>query len=115
MTIELDLSRLDQVVEVLGTSVPQIVAGILENLTEALAALPIHLGRGELERAAKTAHACRNDAMLVGAQPLLRTLNELEQAAREGRAQDARAAQTVLDGVWPETRRALAEIAGRTD
>ena len=36
MNIELDLSRLDQVVEVLHTSVPEIVSGILTTLTEAI-------------------------------------------------------------------------------
>ncbi len=113
MTIELDLSRLDQVVEVLGTTVPEIVGGIVRNLAEGIAGLQSQLDAEELERAAKTAHACRNDALLVGAQPLLRTLSELEQAARDGRLAEARAADASLIEIWPETQLALAEIARR--
>jgi chemotaxis protein histidine kinase CheA len=113
MKIELDLSRLDQVVEVLGTTVPQIVAGIVENLTETIGGLQTELDEEDLERVAKAAHTCRNDALLVGAQPLLRTLTELEQAARDGRVGDARAAQATLSEVWPDTREALAEMARR--
>lgn len=111
MNVEVDLSRLDQVVEVLGTSVPEIVAGILASLTEAIDQLHAHLDAGELELAAKAAHACRNDALLVGARPLLSVLNELEQAARHGHLEQARGATLELDDVWQRTREALAQIA----
>jgi soluble cytochrome b562 len=111
VNVELDLSRLDQVVEVLGSSMPEIVAGILTSLTEAIDGLNAHLDDGELELAAKAAHACRNDALLVGARPLLSVLNELEQAARHGRLEQARSATLELGDVWPPTQEALAEIA----
>jgi hypothetical protein len=111
MTIELDLTRLDQVVDVLDTTVPAIVAGILVNLTETIATLEGHLDHERLELAARAAHRCRNDALLVGAPALLSALNGIEQAARGGHLRDARAAQLVLDEVWPGTQRALAEIA----
>ncbi len=111
MTIELDLTRLDQVVDVLDTTVPAIVARILTNLTETITTLRGHLDDERLELAARAAHTCRNDALLVGARGLLSALNGIEHAARGGHLHDARAAQLALDEVWPDTRRALAEIA----
>ena len=84
MTVELDLTRLDQVVDVLDTTVPEIVAGILANLTETIATLDAHLDHERLELAARAAHTCRNDALLVGARALLGALNAIEQAARGG-------------------------------
>ena len=111
MTVELDLTRLDQVVDVLDTTVPEIVAGILANLTETIATLDAHLDHERLELAARAAHTCRNDALLVGARALLSALNAIEQAARGGDLRDAREAQLTLNQVWPETRRALAKIS----
>ncbi len=115
MTAELDLTRLDRVAEVLDTSVPAIVAGILEKLSDGLAELHGPLGQEDLQRAAKAAHACRNEALLVSAQPLLEALTAFELAAREERLADVRAAQVTLGNVWPDTRQALAEIAARSD
>ena len=111
MTVELDLSRLDQVVDVLGTTVPDIVAGLLSNLTETIATLDSQLDDNQLELAARSAHTCRNDALLVGARALLATLNEIEQAARGGQLDVARTAQLTLKQVWPDTQAALAAIA----
>jgi len=111
MTIDLDLTRLDQVVDVLDTTVPEIVAGLLANLIETITTLEAHLDHERLELAARAAHTCRNDALLVGARGLLSALNEIEQAARGGRLDDARAAQVILDEVWPDTQQALSEIA----
>ena len=111
MSVELDLTRLDQVVDVLDTTVPEIVAGILANLTETIATLDAHLDHERLELAARAAHTCRNDALLVGARALLGALNAIEQAARGGDLRDAREAQLTLGQVWPETRRALAKIS----
>ena len=114
MTVELDLTRLDQVVDVLGTTVPDIVAGILSSLTETIATLNSQLDDDQLELAARSAHTCRNDALLVGARALLAALNEIEQAARGGRLDAARSAQLALNEVWPDTRAALAAIAARS-
>jgi hypothetical protein len=111
MNVELDLTRLDPVVDVLGTTVPELVAGILANLTETITTLEHHLDNDRLELAARAAHTCRNDALLVGARALLSALNGIEQAARRGHADDARAAQLNLNEVWPDTQHALAEIA----
>jgi hypothetical protein len=41
---------------------------------------------------------------MVGAQPLLAALNELEDAGRGDRLQDAQAAMERLRDIWPETR-----------
>lgn len=115
MSVELDLSRLDQVADVLGMSVPEIVAGILANLTEGLERLRADLEHGELELAATAAHACRNEVLHVGARPFLTALTELEEAARAGSLDAARAHERALDEVWPDTRAALAEVAARRE
>jgi hypothetical protein len=41
---------------------------------------------------------------MVGAQPMLAALNDLEDASRGGRLDDARAAMVWLQDVWPDTR-----------
>lgn len=115
MTAELDLSRLDRVAELLDTSVPEIVADILEKLTAGIEALDGQLDPDDLEGTAKAAHACRNEALLVSAQPLLHALTALEHAAREEHLADVRAAQVTLAEVWPATRQALAAVAARRD
>jgi HPt (histidine-containing phosphotransfer) domain-containing protein len=62
------------------------------------------LADDRLQDVVQAAHGCRNDALMVGAQPLLTALTELEDASRGDRVQDAHAAMQRLSDIWPQTR-----------
>ena len=109
--VELELQRLAQLQEVMGAELPELVGGILQSLTAAIGQLEEATHSGELERAVKAAHAARNDALMIGAKPLLTALTEVETAARGGRANGAEQAMAGLREAWPRTREELQRVA----
>jgi HPt (histidine-containing phosphotransfer) domain-containing protein len=109
--VELELERLAQIQEVMGTRLPEILGGIVRTLTAAIDQLENAVGSGDLERAAKAAHAARNDALMVGAKQLLVSLTDVETSAREGRAEDASHALAGVRDAWPQTRDELERVA----
>jgi hypothetical protein len=109
--VELELERLVQIQEVMGTRVPEIVGGMLESMSAAIAQVEEAMRAGALERAAKAAHACRNDALMIGAKELLSALTGLETAARDGQEDLAHMHLTVLREAWPRTRDELIRLA----
>ena len=82
MADELDLSRLAELGRLLDSGVPEIVATLLEELRRSLSAAEAALADGDLASAALAAHAARNSALMIGAQPLLDVLQALESSAR---------------------------------
>ena len=76
MKIELELGRLAQIQEVMGTAVPELVGGMLESMRAAIEQVELAMSAGRLDHAAKASHACRNDALMVGARQLLVALTE---------------------------------------
>jgi hypothetical protein len=115
MKVELHLERLEQIQEVLGADVAEIVTGMLATLSEAIRDAERGMAEADLDATAKAAHAARNDAVLVGAHDLLAALTDLEQAAGRGEASTAEAALETLRRVWPSTREELARVAARSD
>ena len=113
MKVELQLERLEQIQEVIGSDVPEIVAGMLTTMSDAIAEVERRMAEAELAAAAKAAHAARNDALLVAAKDLLAALTAVEDAARHGDTKAAEAALVALREVWPSTRDELARVAGR--
>ena len=111
MKIELELGRLAQIQEVMGTAVPELVGGMLETMRAAIEQVELAMSAGRLDHAAKAAHACRNDALMVGARQLLVALTELETAARSELAQDTRTALDALRQAWPPTREELERVS----
>jgi HPt (histidine-containing phosphotransfer) domain-containing protein len=109
--VELELGRLAQIQEVMGAGLAEIVGGIVESMTAVIAEVEEAMQAGALDRAAKAAHACRNDALMIGAKQLLGALTELENAARDGREDAARRQLEVLRESWPDTREELTRIA----
>ena len=109
--VELELERLVQIQEVMGARLPEILSGIVRTLTAAIEQLEAAMGSGELERAAKAAHAARNDALMIGAKQLLTSLTDVEIAARDGRSEDASQALSGVRDAWPRTRDELQRIA----
>jgi hypothetical protein len=109
--VELELERLAQIQEVMGAKLPQIVDGMVASMTTAIEQVEEAMRTGALDCAAKAAHACRNDALMIGAKQLLIALTGLETAARDGQEALARQQLIALREAWPETRAELIRVA----
>ena len=107
-----DLQRIEELQTVLGADTETILASMLASMTKAIEQAQEAVGAGELGGATDPAHRARNDALMLGAQPLLAALTELEAATRDCDEARAAAAHERLGEVWPPTRDELAAIAG---
>jgi HPt (histidine-containing phosphotransfer) domain-containing protein len=105
--VELDLERVANLESILGSDLPEILASLGASMSARIAQAEEALADDRLADVTQAAHACRNDALMVGAQPLLAALSELEDASRGDRLEDAHAAMHRLREVWPETRSEL--------
>ena len=105
-----DLEQVLRLQGVMGKDVAAIVAPLLTTMTEAIEELEAAVAAGDLDRATRAAHRCRNDALALGARPLLKALTEVEEAGRA--YDDARVAEALgrVHEVWPPTRDEL--VAG---
>jgi hypothetical protein len=112
MTTYVDLARIAELQDVLGAEVATIVASMLRTMTAAIEEVEAAFAGGELDRVTQAAHLCRNDALMLGAKPLLDALTALESASRDDDESRAREALDGLKAVWPATREQLAQ-AGR--
>jgi hypothetical protein len=106
---ELDLHRLAELQEMLGTELPEIVATLVAELTRAMSGIDAGLSAGDLGAVALAAHAARNSALMIDARPMLGCLRELETSARQGEPEAASAANQRLRASWPALRRRLEE------
>jgi HPt (histidine-containing phosphotransfer) domain-containing protein len=106
-----DLEQIRRLEEVLGSDTASIVTPMLAGMTEAIDQIEAGVAAGDLDRATRAAHAARNDALMLGARPLLDALTELEAAGRE--LDQARANEALLRvrDVWPPTRDELSIAA----
>ncbi len=109
--MSLDLSRLTKLQTILGDSVPEIVAGLRDSLLQGIERIESGVAGHDLDDACRAAHLCRNDALLLGAEQLLRALQEVEHACRSGRLEAARTALDQLRLVWPATLEQLESVA----
>lgn len=107
MSSQLDLGRLAELQELLGTQLSEIVATLLTELSRALQDIDAALAGRDLDAVALAAHAARNSALMVDAQPLLARLGELESCARRLDLTSALAAQERVTEAWPSLRRSL--------
>ncbi len=107
VTPELDLKRLAELQELLGTELPDIVATLVEELTTAFEAIDAGLAGDDLGATAMAAHAARNSALMIDAQPLLAHLAELESAARAHDMAGTIAAHGPLCVAWTQLRQRL--------
>jgi HPt (histidine-containing phosphotransfer) domain-containing protein len=110
MSAYFDLERIRGLEDVLGSDAGAIVSTMLTGMTEAIDEAEAAMAADELDRAARAAHRCRNDAMMLGARQLLEALTELEAAGREYDAPRATAALERLRAVWPPTRAELIAV-----
>jgi len=112
MTTYFDLDRIAELQDVMGARPGAIVASMLRNMTAAIDEVEAAFDAGELDRLTQAAHLCRNDALMLGAKPLLEALTALEAASRDHDESRTREALDGLRAVWPATREQLAH-AGR--
>jgi HPt (histidine-containing phosphotransfer) domain-containing protein len=104
---ELDVNRLTELEALLGTDLGAIVGTLVTELTSALAAIDEGLATGDLAKVAAAAHAARNSALMIDAQPMLRELKQIEGCARRNEPDGATAARRRLRRAWPRLRRRL--------
>jgi hypothetical protein len=114
VTSDLDLARLAELQDLLGTQLSEIVATLLTELDRAVRDIGAALAGRDLNAAALAAHAARNSALMIDAQPLLGRLGELEACARRQDLTAALAAQQTVTEAWPPLRRSL-ELAVAED
>ncbi|MFZ1997523.1 MAG: Hpt domain-containing protein, partial [Solirubrobacteraceae bacterium] len=89
----LDISRLTELEQLLDTDRETIVGTLVTELTTALARIDDGLDARDLGEVAAAAHAARNSALMIDAQPMLRVLKQLETSARNDEADAASAAR----------------------
>jgi hypothetical protein len=104
---DLDVTRIVELEHLLGTDRETIVGTLVTELTTALARIDEGLDACDLAEVAAAAHAARNSALMIDAQPVLRVLKQLETFARNDQADAAIAARARLRRAWPRLRRGL--------
>jgi hypothetical protein len=112
---ELDVGRITELQELLGADRESIVGTLMTELTTAVTRIDDGLESGDLGEVAAAAHAARNSALMIDAQPVLRVLKDLETYARNGRSDEAAAARGRLRRAWPRLRRQLQRAAEARD
>jgi len=108
---QLDVTRLSELQELLGTGVPAIVRTLVTEMSAAVARIDEGLEAGDLAEVAAAAHAGRNSALMIDAQPVLRILKQIEACARSDEPEGAIAARARLRRAWPRLRRQLERAA----
>jgi HPt (histidine-containing phosphotransfer) domain-containing protein len=108
---QLDVGRLTELEELLGTDREAIVGTLLTELTTAVGRINEGLASDDLAEVAAAAHAARNSALMIDAQPVLRVLKQLESCARNNEPEGAMAARARLRRAWPRLRRQLEQAA----
>jgi HPt (histidine-containing phosphotransfer) domain-containing protein len=105
-----DLRRIHELKELMGSEAGSIVASMLVSMTAAIEDLQAAMSAGRLDQAVQPAHACRNDALMLGASRLQQALAELEAAARQSDEPRACSALEQIRQIWPATRDGLAAV-----
>ena len=115
MSEPLDLRRIAELQGLMGDGIDGIVGSLVQSMEQAIDRAGAAVAAGELDEAARAAHLCRNDALMVDAKELLRALSELESAARDHRDDATRAALDQVQLVWQTTRRELERATSSAD
>lgn len=108
---QVDLARISQLENLLGAQLSEIIEALVQSVSEQVEEIERALDAGRPADAVQPAHRCRNDALMIGAKPLLAALTEVESAARRGELEQARSARARLRTIWPATRAELQRAA----
>ncbi len=107
---QIDASKVAELRAVMGAEFAEIIGNLLSSIDDNMRRIETSVSQGDLQTAYKATHHCRNDALMVSATALLEVLEALEQAARDGRREAARAELLRVRKVWPPTRVALERL-----
>jgi HPt (histidine-containing phosphotransfer) domain-containing protein len=113
MVAPLDPQRLAELEHILGPDFGSILDSLEHSIASAIDDAEAALAAGDLAATAYAAHACRNDALMVGASELQKDLSALEDAARGGELESARSTLARVRGQWPAAREELGRTARR--
>jgi HPt (histidine-containing phosphotransfer) domain-containing protein len=113
VSTRIDPSKIAELQAIMGADFEEIVGSLLGSITDGLRQIEHAVAAGDLETTYRAAHHCRNDALMVRAGPLLKALEPLEQAARDGHLDVARSEFERVQEVWPSTREALERLIER--
>jgi HPt (histidine-containing phosphotransfer) domain-containing protein len=108
---ELDLARLLELRTLLDRELAEIVVTLVSELSRAFEQMEQAMAVEDLGEAANAAHAARNSALMIDAQPMLAGLAELECSARGDDLARARRAHAHLLELWPRLRERLSLAA----
>ena len=108
---EPDPARLRALAENLGQTPEAVARTLHDELLGARARIDAGLGGADLVAVGDGAHAARNSALMVGAQPLLTELRALETAADDGALEAAREARGRADADLARLIQALGELS----
>lgn len=115
MRTQLDVSRLTELQQVLGSAQPEIVTILVTETESAIFEIESGIADGDLGSAGHAAHAARNVALMLDAQPMLEALAEIESSARGGDRGQATTTLQRLRLAWPELKRQLEEEVSRNN
>lgn len=113
MSTRIDPSKIAELQAIMGADFEEIVGSLLGSITGGLRQIEHAVAAGDLETTYRAAHHCRNDALMVRAGSLLKVLEALEQAARDGDLDAATSELERLQEVWPPTRAELERLIER--
>jgi HPt (histidine-containing phosphotransfer) domain-containing protein len=107
----IDRERVVELERLMKEPLAEIVGELVQSMNESIERARQAIQAEDLEMAARAAHRCRNDALIVGAGPLQRALGELEAAARGGERAAAADALGLVEEAWSMTRPELGAAA----
>lgn len=99
-----DRARVIGLEEILGMELSDVVDSLVRSLSLEIGNVDRALAAGRPQDAVHPAHRARNDGLMIGAEPLLAPLLEVETAGSRGELEPARAALERVRAVWPATR-----------
>ncbi|HEY2771089.1 MAG TPA: Hpt domain-containing protein [Solirubrobacteraceae bacterium] len=106
-----DRERIAELEQLMKEPLAEIVAELTQSMDESIDRAQAALTDGDLLTAARAAHRCRNDALIVGAGPLQQALATLETASRAGETPGAQDAFAAVADAWSKTRPELLHAA----
>jgi hypothetical protein len=112
--VQVDLARISQLEDLLGARLSEIVGSLVRSMSAQIETIGRALDAGRPADAVQPAHYCRNDALMIGARPLLAALIDVESASLSDELEPARSALLRLRSIWPATRDELERVARDT-
>ncbi len=110
----IDMSAFDQFVAMWGDEagdvIQEIVGIFLENAPQLLGGMQGALEAGNMRDLQRLAHTIKSNSATVGAHSLAQVAQELEDAAKEGRREDAAVLFREIQDTFPEVRQQLEHI-----